>query len=787
MEYSLCVQVAISQALYLAEEKRHEFVTPEHLLRVLFNQEQFINALDRFIDHSRIIIDMESALDLALETLDGTQPGGEPYQPEVTLQLQTVLSRAAASVPEGETQIDVIHLVEQMVNLKESTAAYVLTSNLQENMPQFFDAVKENYLEFYTGTSKPQSPFLTEEMIKRYTNKDNGEEPVKVYDNDADDDDGFEDDDLFGSYGEEVRWQQFVTSIIDDLDNHNPLIGREQELQRTIEVLCRKDKNNPLHIGDPGVGKTTLIYGLAHMIVDGKVPERLRDSKIYSLSMTTLIAGTQYRGQFEERIKAVMDALVKQGNSIVYIDEIHQIMGAGQTGEGAMDASNILKPYLESGTLRFIGATTHDEYNRHIMRNKGVVRRFQTIDVNEPSRDDALEIIKQLAPRYEQFHGVKYNDEALALAVDASIRHIPNRYLPDKALDIVDEAGAWLEVHPEADGNTEVTPALVKRVVAHIAGIDESAVGANDNADARLESLTERILSQLYGQDAAVKQVVEAVQMSRAGLLDENKPLASLLFVGPTGVGKTELCRVFAAEMGVKLVRFDMSEYVEKHTVAKLIGSPAGYVGYDDGGLLTDAVRRNPDCVLLLDEIEKAHPDVFNILLQVMDYGVLTDNKGQKAYFRNVVLVMTSNAGAQFASQASVGFASTVTSGKAMLAAVKRTFKPEFINRLSGVVVFNDMDMTMAGMILDKKLRELDTKLVARNVRLTLTPAARQLLLQQGFTVKYGAREMDRVITASLKSQLMREMLFGSLKGGGAVIADVVDDEIKLKSDEEKN
>ena len=559
----------------------------------------------------------------------------------------------------------------------------------------------------------------------------------------------------------------------------NPLIGREQELQRTIQVLCRRDKNNPLHVGEPGVGKTALVWGLARMIEEGKVPSRLKGSRIYQLDMGTLLAGTQFRGDFENRIKQIMDGVQSEGNNIVYIDEIHTLVGAGATSDTAMDASNMLKPYLETGSIRFIGSTTYEEYNRYFSRSKGLIRRFQQIDIAEPTTSEAKHILRQLQPRYEEFHGVEYDDEAIDFAVEASAKYVNDRFLPDKAIDLIDEAGASFELRRQtADDGEHHSPARVGKadiadVLSKTCKVDALAVAEEDDYQ-QLETLSTRMLSQIYGQDEAIRQVVEAVQMSRAGLLDDNKPLASLLFVGPTGVGKTEVARVLAKEMGIELIRFDMSEYTEKHTVAKLIGSPAGYVGYEDGGLLTDAIRKTPNCVLLLDEIEKAHQDIYNILLQVMDYARLTDNKGRKADFRNVVLIMTSNAGAQFASH-SVGFNNTVSRGDAMMKQVKRTFKPEFINRLSGAVVFHDMDKEMATLILKKKLRELDTKLTAKQVKMTLTAEAFDHLLKEGFTPEYGAREMDRVIAQQLKPLLMREILFGSLRQGGTVVIGLLD------------
>ena len=589
-----------------------------------------------------------------------------------------------------------------------------------------------------------------------------------------------EEDDLQTSPQEKSEpWRNFVTCLNDCLQDHNPLIGREAELERTIQVLCRKEKNNPLHVGEPGVGKTSLAYGLAARIEAREVPERLLDCRIYELDLGTLLAGTQYRGDFEKRLKTIMEGVRNEGRAIIYIDEIHNLIGAGRTGDGSMDASNMLKPYLESGDIRFIGSTTYEEYNRYFARSKGLVRRFQQIDILEPSIEETIHIVEGLKEKYEEFHGVTYHPDVIPYAVKASVRYISDRFLPDKAIDLVDEAGAYREIHPIPSGEQIVDKTLITDVLARICKVDALAMKEEDTTS--LETLHARISAKIYGQEEAVRQVVEAVQMSKAGLLDENKPLASLLFVGPTGVGKTEVAKVLASELGISLQRFDMSEYTEKHTVAKLIGSPAGYVGYEDGGLLTDAIRKTPNCILLLDEIEKAHPDVFNILLQVMDYAVLTDNKGRKADCRHVVLIMTSNAGAQFARQASIGFSSQITAGEAMLKQVKKTFKPEFINRLSATVVFHDMSREMASLILDKKLGELSSKLAARQIEMELSPEARNWLLQRGFLPEYGAREMDRVIASHLKPLLMREILFGSLKSGGKTCIQVDKDQLVLQ------
>ena len=718
----------LNKAIVYSGDYRHEFIMPEHLLLVMTTDDfNFCTAIGTFCPAGTLKERLEEYLK-GVETISWDID----YEPVASQQLSKVIETAVQSVVSSNAEaLDVPHLVKGILSLEDSWAAYLLKDCLHGHEAEFMSNLISNY-EYDELFHVPDD----------YYNEAEGA-------------------------SDKAAWKQLVTCMNDLYEKHNPLIGREQELQRTIQVLCRRDKNNPLHVGEPGVGKTALVWGLARMIEEGRVPERLKGSRIYQLDMGTLLAGTQYRGDFENRIKMIMDGVQEEsGNNIVYIDEIHTLVGAGATGEGAMDASNMLKPYLESGNIRFIGSTTYEEYNRHFARSKGMIRRFQQIDISEPSVEETKHILRQLLPRYEEFHQVKYEDEAIDFAVEASAKHVNDRFLPDKAIDLIDEAGASAEVRGQTE-EVRVSKADIADVLAKTCKVDALAV-AEDEDYQQLETLAPRMLSQIYGQDEAIRQVVEAVQMSRAGLLDDNKPLASLLFVGPTGVGKTEVAKVLAKELGIELIRFDMSEYTEKHTVAKLIGSPAGYVGYEDGGLLTDAIRKTPNAVLLLDEIEKAHQDIYNILLQVMDYARLTDNKGRKADFRNVVLIMTSNAGAQFASQ-SIGFNSSVSRGEAMMKQVKKTFKPEFLNRLSGAVVFHDMDREMATLILKKKLRELETKLNAKQVTMTLTTEAFDHLLKEGFTPEYGAREMDRVIAQQLKPLLMREILFGSLKQGGDV------------------
>ena len=715
----------LKETMACCKEYRHEFVMPEHLLFVLTDEFNFNRALNIFYPIEKFVERLEEKLE-EIETV----PEDKEYEPEASVQMGQVIEFACQQVVNSSAkELDLPHLVMGILSLKESWACYLLKDALINK----------------------ESNFMSE-LISFYEFDDHLEEET-------------------GEGKHEAAWRRLVTCMNELYEQHNPLIGREQELERTIQVLCRRDKNNPLHVGEPGVGKTALVWGLARMIEEGKVPERLKGSRIYQLDIGTLLAGTQYRGDFENRIKQIMDGIQEESHkNIVYIDEIHTLVGAGATGEGSMDASNMLKPYLESGSIRFIGSTTYEEYNRHFSRSKGLVRRFQQIDIPEPTPEETKHIVRQLREQYEKFHGVTYDEAALDFAVDASYKFVNDRFLPDKAIDLIDEAGASLEVKGEKvkSEKVKVSKADIAEVLAKTCKVDALAM-KEDEDNSVLETLAPRLLAKIYGQDEAIQQVVEAVQLSKAGLLDDNKPLASLLFVGPTGVGKTEVARVLAKELGIELLRFDMSEYTEKHTVAKLIGSPAGYVGYEDGGLLTDAIRKTPNCVLLLDEIEKAHQDIYNILLQVMDYARLTDNKGRKADFRNVILIMTSNAGAQFAGQANIGFTGKVSRGEAMLKQVKKTFKPEFINRLSGTVVFNDMDEQMATLILRKKLGELQEKLTAKQVVMTLTDEAFAQLLKEGFTREYGAREMDRVIAQRLKPILMREILFGTLKQGGNV------------------
>ena len=557
------------------------------------------------------------------------------------------------------------------------------------------------------------------------------------------------------------------------------MIGRAEELDRTIQILCRKDKNNVLHIGEPGVGKTALAYGLARGILENQVPEPLRGAVVYALDLGGLLAGTQYRGEFEKRFKEIMDGLAAEPLPILYLDEMHNIVGAGAVNGGSLDVANLLKPYLAAGHIRFIGATTYEEYKKHILGSQSLVRRFQKVDIKEPSREEAVEILKGLKPGYEQFHGVRYGSGVLEHAVEVSSRYVNERFLPDKAIDLIDEAGAYRRLHPLKQKTQTVSKALIDEVLSKTCSIPAQTVEKGETE--KLKLLEKKLKTKIFGQGEAAAQVVNAVKFSRAGLNEENKPVASFLFVGPTGVGKTELAKVLAEELGITFLRFDMSEYAEKHTVAKLIGAPAGYVGYEEGGILTEEIRRHPHAVLLLDEIEKAHPDIFNVLLQVMDYATLTDNQGRKADFRNIVLIMTSNAGASRIGKSRIGFGSEEMNMDALMEAVKQTFQPEFRNRLSRIVLFHGMDEAMAEKITWKKLSELQQKLSVRNVELTVTPQAAEYVRSNGITREYGAREIDRVIAGEIKPLLADLLLFGRLKKGGKCMLLLEDGKLKVR------
>lgn len=744
-------------AIELGKKMGNMFITPEHLLLSFIDQGYLTFPLmmcggDDF--------KLKKELDSYIGGLDNKAI--EEFElPFRSVQYVNMLDNAyRMALSCGKEEVARHHAIRALLDLPESMAAYLLHSQIEdENMFMSLIPAVENKSDDEEDDEGIDEPFDVDDM----------------------DDYAVDDDD---EMAQPMSWRSLVTNVNEEVGKHNPLIGRTEELDRIMQILCRRDKNNPILIGEPGVGKTAIVYGLVERMIKGECPKRLCGCKVYMMDMGSMIAGTQYRGEFEKKLKLVLEGARKEGNTIIYIDEIHSIMGAGKISDGSLDASNMLKPYLEGGDIRFIGTTTYEEYNKHMAGSVGITRRFQQVDIAEPSVEDTIKIMLGLKQGYEKYHGIVIKNDIIDYAVRACAQHIPDRRFPDKAIDIIDEAGAYLELHPKNRQTQYLDKAIVNMVMSKLCKIDAEVMKTEDNS--LLATLKARMLSRVFGQDEAVGQVVEAVQMSKAGLIDSDKPLASLLFVGPTGVGKTEVARSLADELGVELVRFDMSEYAEKHAVAKLIGSPAGYVGYEDGGLLTDAIRKKPNCVLLFDEIEKAHSDIYNILLQVMDYAKLTDNRGRQADFHNVVIIMTSNAGAQYASQASVGFLGGVSKGEAMMKQVKKSFKPEFINRLSATVVFHDMSHDMATRILHKKLAQLQQKLAAKNVTIDIEGNAEEWLLAKGFTTEYGAREMDRVIARYLKPLLMHEILFGSLKkGGNAKI--VINDNNELELCKKKN
>ena len=745
---TIFVNQAFASAQRKAESYRHEFIMPEHLLSAIIEQEPFIHTLqDTFYNYVELSISLENYLTEEVETI----PDNVEYELGLSVQLSSLLQHAyMVTEYSSAEELGVPHLIQGLLQLEDSWACHFLKEAVGGNLPEFLSLLITHYEEAELaeeagGTPSPDEQEKTE------------------------------------------PWRNYVTCLNDHLADHNPLIGREMELERTIQVLCRKEKNNPLHVGEPGVGKTALAYGLAARIEAGNVPERLAGFRIYELDLGSLLAGTQYRGDFEKRLKSIMEGIGREGNAIVYIDEIHNLIGAGRTGEGSMDASNMLKPYLETGAIRFIGSTTYDEYNRYFARSKGLVRRFQQIDILEPSIEEAIHIVEGLKEKYETYHGVTYEPDVIPYAVKASARYISDRFLPDKAIDLVDEAGAYREIHPTDSEEQTVDKALITDILARTCKVNALAMKEDDTV--ALESLHERISSRIYGQEEAVRQVVEAVQMSKAGLLDENKPLASLLFVGPTGVGKTEVAKVLAAELGIALQRFDMSEYTEKHTVAKLIGSPAGYVGYEDGGLLTDAIRKTPNCVLLLDEIEKAHPDVFNILLQVLDDGRITDSQGRTVDFKNTIIIMTSNAGASSIIEPKrLGFGAGEDEKQdhermknSVMEEVRRIFKPEFLNRIDETIVFralNKDDMKHIVTLLVKELKKRCKEQL--DIELTVRDSAKSFIVDKAYDRKYGARPLKRKLQEEIEDRMSEDIITGKIKRGNKVIISTKNKQISL-------
>ncbi len=770
MNISEELNALIKNAYIYAQRNRQEYVTPETVLLMLCDNEDFICAVEECgAEVSELERNLAEYVETYIDKCDKT-----PVSSAALIGALSFAYQSAAN--SGNEEVLIRHLVHAVWRLEDSYAVYYMKlAGLDE----------AGLLRELTIISE-EDDGPDDEDDEEDDDETGYEDPGMYYDGqDTDDEYGYPEFGENDGTGHSSRrdpgrsWQQYAPCLNDTLKDINPLIGRDAEIERTIQVLCRKDKNNPLHIGEPGVGKTAITYGLVQKIREGNVPELLKGSRVYALDLAGMLAGTQYRGDFEKRFKKVLGEIEKEEKPIIYLDEIHNIAGAGAVGEGSFDAANMLKSYLADGHIRFIGATTFEEYKKYFEKNKSLVRRFQNVEIKEPDEAETVKILKGLQEKYESFHGVKYAEGVLGYAVTMSVKHINERFLPDKAIDLIDEAGAYRKLHP-SEGMI-VDREVVNTILTNICRVPVESVDADDLSG--LSTLEDRIKAKVFGQDEAAAQVVNAIKFSKAGLLEENKPMASLLFVGPTGVGKTEIARTLAQELGVKLVRFDMSEYTEKHTVAKLIGAPAGYVGYEEGGLLTEAVRKNPSSVVLLDEIEKAHPDIYNILLQVMDYATLTDNQGRKADFRNTILIMTSNAGANRLGKSSIGFAGTSRNDSVIDEAVKDTFTPEFRNRLNRIVVFNGMDDDMASRIVGKKLAELADMLAKKNVEFTADAAAKDLIRTRGVTTEFGAREVDRVIRNDIKPLLVDDILFGSLARGGRLLLTVEDGKFKIKTD----
>ena len=728
------LEYCLNEAFQRARDEQHEFITVEHLLLALLDTQHVIEILKACgADIERLRRELKEFIS---ESTPRLHDEDEEVDVQPTLGFQRVLQRAVFHVQSsGKKEVTPTNVLVAIFSEKQAQAVYLL----DEHDVARLDVV--NYISH--GVSKSQDGTPEQEETTDAMEGERG-----------------------GSEAEALG--RFTTNLNRQAEDGriDPLIGRELEIERTVQILCRRRKNNPLFVGEAGVGKTALAEGLARLIVEGNVPGVLLESTIYALDMGSLIAGTKYRGDFEKRLKSVVNELKREAGAILFIDEIHTIIGAGAASGGVMDASNLIKPVLANGDIRCIGSTTYAEFRGIFEKDHALARRFQKIDIVEPSIDETVQILFGIKTRFEEHHNVRYDDDALQAAAELSGKHINDRQLPDKAIDVIDEAGANRRLQPEAERREVVDVELVQNIVAKMARIPPQTVSASDRDV--LSHLERDLKLVIFGQDRAIGALTSAIKMSRSGLGDEQRPVGSFLFSGPTGVGKTEVTRQLALTMGVELVRFDMSEYMERHTVSRLIGAPPGYVGFDQGGLMTEAITKNPHCVLLLDEIEKAHPEVFNILLQVMDHGVLTDNNGRKADFHNVILVMTTNAGAQEASRTSVGFTLQDHSSDT-IEAIKKMFSPEFRNRLDAIIQFDSLDETSIARVVDKLIVELEAQLYKNNVSIELEAPARAWIAEKGYDQKMGARPMARVIQEHIKRRLAEELLFGKLVEGGHV------------------
>lgn len=740
MEISREVNEIILKSYDFAKSNKDEFITAEHLLYGITFEDRFINALEELNYNA---IDLRKKLD---EYISEYIEEGNTDSPVESYSFQQAIIKASEqAIFSSKKSITMEHLISAIYDLENSYASFYLQEEGIEKRDLLYKLCHENY----NNDDYISEGLISEENeeIDNEINVNNKKDLIKT---------------LTVNLNEQVKGE-----------NSDPLIGREEILERTIQILCRRTKNNPIHVGEPGVGKTAITLGLARLINSGNVPEKLKNAEIFSLDIGAALAGTKYRGDFEERIKKVLNEIELHENPIVYIDEIHNIVGAGAIDGGALDTSNLLKPYLVGGKVKFIGATTFDEYKKYFEKDKALSRRFQTIEVKETSIEETIKIINGLKSNYESYHNVKYTNNAIKIAVELSSKYINDRFLPDKAIDIIDEAGAYASMNRSDLNEVLIDEKVIEDVISRICHIPKNTVEKDEVSS--LKDLEKNLEGNIFGQDKAIHEVVRCIKISRAGLNNENKPISSLLFAGPTGVGKTEVAKTLANSLGVKLIRFDMSEYAEKHAAAKLIGAPPGYVGYEEGGLLTDTIRKNPYCVLLLDEVEKAHPDILNVLLQVMDYATLSDNQGRKADFRNVILIMTSNAGAKDIGKSVIGFGERVIQGEAIMEEVKKFFTPEFRNRLDKIVVFNHLNKEMALNIARRELNKFNEQLLKKNVKITFDEECVKFIAKNGTSQEYGAREIIRIINQEIKPMLVDEILFGKLSNGGEIAVTNVD------------
>ena len=756
MEITREVNNILVEAYEVAKKNKHELVTVEHILYAITFQERFIEVIEELKGN---VDELRSNL---MEYLNNYIDKDENGNIQESYNFQQVILRASEqAIYASNNNISMEHIIAAIYELDNSYAQYYLLEQGLEKRDLLYKLCHEGsenvyYVNEEELTDEELDTNIVEEKLNNNLEKEGSKKQSLI--------------------------KKFTTNLNEYVKSEftDPLIGRDDILNRTIQILCRRTKNNPIHVGEPGVGKTAITLGLARLINEGKVPEKIKNAEIFSLDIGATLAGTKYRGDFEERIKKVLNEINNHENPIVYIDEIHTIVGAGSIGGGSLDTSNLLKPYLMEGKIKFIGATTFDEYKKYFEKDKALTRRFQTIEVKETSVEETIKIIQGLKSNYENYHNVKYTDEAIKLAVELSSKYINDRFLPDKAIDIIDEAGSYISMNREDSNEKIIDEKIIEEVISKVCHIPKNTVEKDEISS--LKELEDNLEKNIFGQNKAIHEVVRCIKMSRAGLNEENKPISSLLFVGPTGVGKTQLSKTLAESLGVKLIRFDMSEYAEKHAAAKLIGAPPGYVGYEEGGLLTDTIRKNPYCVLLLDEVEKAHPDILNVLLQVMDYATLSDNQGRKADFRNVVLIMTSNAGAKNIGKNIIGFGERVIKGEAIMEEVKKFFSPVFRNRLDKIVVFNHLNNEMALDIARKELNKFNEQLLKKNVKVNFDDKCIDFVANKGISQEYGAREIIRIINQEIKPMLVDEILFGSLSDGGEITLDVKDNKFIYKS-----